>query len=61
MYKHTSILKKYYFLGNFCDKCKAVDVGCVVHVSHGQVLPKALPSEQVLGKLKIEAHVGEKD
>ena len=49
------------FLGIFCDKCKAVDVGCVVHMPHSQISPRALPSEQVLGKIKIEADVGERD
>lgn len=59
--KHTDILGKCCFLGNFCDKCKAVDVACVAHATHSQIPPGVLPSEQVLGKIRIEADVGEGD
>lgn len=59
--KHTDIWGDYCFLGNFCDKCKAVNVGCVVPMPHSQIPPRALPSEQVLGKIKIKADVGERD
>lgn len=61
MCKHTDILGKYCFLGNYCDKSMSVDVGCVVHMPHNQVPPKALPSEQVLGRIKMEVCVRERD
>lgn len=52
--KHTDTLAKYCFPGNFCDKYKAVDVGCIVHMPHSQI-----PSKWAgLGEERLKAKLG---